>query len=110
MEAKDFKTETGPSRVIETFDRAGNPTLHRKEKTFAKTDLVEGGTQSHYIQTLHNALYDPNNGMHSHREDSTNFELQYKKVSKETFDFYMLFLKTKNSLYFTRAQRSFLND
>jgi len=110
MEHKDFKTGTDPSRTSESFDRAGNPTINKKEKTFAKIDLVEGGARAHYIQTFNNALYDPNNGMYSHREDNTNFELKYKKVSRETFDFYMLFLKTKNSLYFTRAQRSFLND
>jgi hypothetical protein len=110
MDSKDFKTEAGLTRTSESFDRAGNPTINKKEKTFAKIDLVDGGAQAHYIQTLNNDLYDPNNGMYSHREDNTNFELKYKKVSKDTFDFYMLFLKTKNSLYFTRAQRSFLND
>lgn len=91
---------------VTTYDRHGDEVISRKEKDMAKTIDKQSST-SYHIQTYEGVPYDPN-GMYSHRE--SNIELTYKKVSRETFDFYMLFLKTRNSLYLTRAQRSFLND
>jgi len=46
--------------------------------------------------------------MHSHRENY--LRMSYTGVSKETFDYYMMYLKTRNALYMTRSQRSFIND
>ena len=71
--------------------------------TFGDKEVKE----SFYAQTFQGGLYDPN-GMYSHRESA--IELKMSKIGKNTFDFYMLYLNTKNSLYLTRAQRSFLND
>tara|TARA_R110002110_G_scaffold172215_3_gene374940 strand:+ start:181 stop:510 length:330 start_codon:yes stop_codon:yes gene_type:complete len=88
------------------YGRHGDEVLSKKEKDMAKA-IQRSSSTSYHIQTYEGAPYDPN-GMYSHRED--NIELKYKKVSKDTFDFYMLFLTTKNSLYLTRSQRSFLND
>ena len=88
------------------YGRHGDEVLSKKEKDMAKA-IQRSSSTSYHIQTYEGAPYDPN-GMYSHRED--NIELKYKKVSKNTFDFYMLFLTTKNSLYLTRSQRSFLND
>ena len=109
MNQENFQTRNEEPVFSEFFDRTGSPVINIKERTYAKR-VEKGGSRAHYIQTFDNTPYDPNNSMYSHREGHINFELKYKKVSKETFDFYMLFLKTKNSLYFTRAQRSFLND
>jgi len=36
-------------------------------------------------------------------------DTKMRRVSKTTFDYYMIYLKTKNSIYLTRAQRSFLD-
>ena len=36
---------------------------------------------------------------------SSSVSRKFKKVSKECFDFYMKYLKTKNNLYFTRSRR-----
>ena len=92
--------------ITKVYGRHGDEVLGKKEKDIAKA-IHKTSSISYHIQTYEGAPYDPN-GMYSHRED--NIELKYKKVSKNTFDFYMLFLKTKNSLYLTRSQRSFLND
>jgi hypothetical protein len=101
---KDSKFET-------LFGRHGEPVLNKKETAMSKTVSDKFGEEdpreSHYVQTFQGGLYDPN-GMYSHRESS--IELKMSRVTKNTFDFYMLYLKTKNSLYLTRAQRSFLND
>ena len=93
------------------FGRHGEPVLNKKETPMSKKIVDTFGDkevkESFYAQTFQGGLYDPN-GMYSHRESS--IELKMSRVTKNTFDFYMLYLKTKNSLYLTRAQRSFLND
>jgi hypothetical protein len=99
------------SHVVERlFDRTGEPVINKKEKSYAKvikTTSRSGRYEHHYIRTYQSAPYDPW-GMHSHREDYVETKLQ--KVQAETFNFYMMFLKTRNMLYMTRAQRSFIND
>ena len=47
-------------------------------------------------------------GMNSNREKYLDTKL--KKVSKDTFDFYMIYLQTNNSIYLTRANRRFINE
>jgi len=75
------------------------------EKIFAK--VVEGTRQKvYYVLTYNNLLYDPL-GPDSNRESRINTEL--KKTNKQTFDYYMHYLKDKNRMYITRAQRSFIN-
>ena len=47
-------------------------------------------------------------GINSNRE---NFlETKLKRVSKDTFDFYLIYLQTNNSIYLTRANRRFINE
>jgi len=82
----------------------------KKNKAFAKisVDSTEAISKiTHYVSVYLNVLYDPT-GCYSNREQYLQTKL--KKVSKETFDFYYLYLMTNNSIYFTRAQRKFLND
>ena len=101
---KETKTEN-------LFGRHGEPVLNKRETPMSKVVVDKFNKaevkQSYYAQTFQGGLYDPN-GMYSHRESA--IELKMSRVSKNTFDFYMLYLNTKNSLYLTRAQRSFLND
>ena len=101
---KETKTE-------KLFGRHGEAVLNKKETPMSKKIVDTFGNkevkESFYAQTFQGGLYDPN-GMYSHRESS--IEVKMSRVTKNTFDFYMLYLKTKNSLYLTRAQRSFLND
>jgi len=107
MEYLDGSSKPSPPTVTEeAFDRLGEAIEHRNEKSYAKTKNANGH-KTYYVMTHRSALYDPW-GMHGHRED--HIQTQMQKVSLETFDFYMLFLKTRNSLYLTRAQRSFIND
>ena len=79
------------------FDRTGGVVINEKEKSFAKivtTTRRDGRSDSHYVRVHKGVPYDPW-GMHSHREDY--LEATLKKVSKDTFDYYMMFLKTKKS-------------
>ena len=60
----------------------------------------------YYISTYNNLPYDPI-GTNSHKARSGQVAL--KKTSRETFIWYIKYLETKNLVYFTRTNRSFLN-
>jgi len=94
----------------ELYNKLGQVSENQKEKTFAKLVQFSDNAnkpQNSYFITIHNNIpYDPY-GIYSHREQSLSTFL--KKVSKQTFDYYLLYLKTRNLLYMTRTQRSFLN-
>ena len=90
------------------IDRIGAETNDEK-KAFAKTliiDLGDNRQTKYFVRTHNNVPYDPN-GPYSHRETYLRTEL--KTVSKDTFENYTTYLKTKNQLYMTKAQRSFIN-
>lgn len=100
-------------RIVETsevsYDKSGKKTENTSQKVFAKSLATnEDGRNktSYFIATYNNAPYNIF-GPESHRENTLNIAL--KKVSKNTFDYYIKFLQTNNSLYITRANRSFLN-
>lgn len=94
--------------VVETtyFDKVGQETSNLKEKNFAKV-VVDRGRASYYIRTYQNMPYDPL-GAYSRREIFEDTKMD--RVSKNTFDFYLMYLKSNNSIYMTRAQRGFIND
>lgn len=86
------------------------PSENSKDKIFAnfnKITLGDGAVQKKYfIVTYNNIPYDPS-GIDSHRESTLNLRL--KQVSQATFDSYVLYLKNRNPIYMTKAQRSFIN-
>ncbi|NDD83575.1 hypothetical protein EBZ38_04735 [bacterium] len=92
------------------FNKFGETPSNEKEKIFAKYTKIELGSgdiqKKYYILTYKNIPYDPT-GIDSHRESS--LETKLKSVSQNTFDNYVLYLKTRNPLYMTKAQRSFIN-
>ena len=88
-----------------SLNKLGRPTAADSEKTFAK--MISSQNQTKYaILVYNNQPYDPY-GTDSHRESKLNLVL--KQVSQQTYNYYVSYLKTKNSLYMTRAQRSFIN-
>jgi hypothetical protein len=92
------------------FDKTGGVVIHKKEKSYAKvirTISRHSSTEKYYVKVHQGVPYDPW-GMFEHRENY--IETKFQSVSKETFDYYMMYLKTRNSLYMTRSQRSFIND
>ena len=62
--------------------------------------------KKHYAVMYNNNLFDPI-GTDGHRQHQIQLDL--KEVSQETFDYYCKYLKTKNKLHLTRAQRSMIN-
>jgi len=101
------KIELHTDEIEEKFyGRTGEFTDNKKERNYAKTKAGIDVTEIYFVRVYNKSLYDPL--MSSGRRVEYE-ETEYKLVSKETFDFYMLYLKTNNSLYFTRAQRGFVS-
>lgn len=69
-----------------------------------KDDQVK---ESYYIRIYQSVPFDPM-GPYARRE--RNLDTEMKKVSRNTFDYYVTYLKTNNSIFLTKAQRGFLND
>lgn len=104
-----IKKEVKTKHVDEvSFDKDGCVIEHKANKdSYAKVVYVDSKEYSYHIKVLDATLYDPL-GTYSNRRKY--LQAIFKKVSKATFDFYIMYLKTNNSLYFTKAQRGFLND
>jgi len=100
-----FVSEIKINKEID-FNKKGLHAINVKEKIFAK--IVESEKKSHYFIITHkNQIYD-HMGINSNRE---NFlETKLKRVSKDTFDYYLIYLQTNNSIYLTRANRRFINE
>jgi hypothetical protein len=77
-----------------------------KDKVYAKYIESEKETV-YFIKTYQNQPFDPM-GSNSSREKY--LETKFKKVSKDTFDFYLIYLQTNNSIYLTRTNRRFINE
>ncbi len=106
---------TLPFKNSETilFGRAGleleGEDKHRQPH-YAKIIKTEGKDQFvYYIRTYQGTLFDPQ-GPYGRRAKSMVRECKDRKVSKNTFDFYVTYLKTNNNIYLTKAQRGFIND
>tara|TARA_B100000029_G_C16715052_1_gene644739 strand:+ start:19 stop:348 length:330 start_codon:yes stop_codon:yes gene_type:complete len=103
---KDSISEPEKHEVL--FDRNGTILENKKTKDiYGKIVYVNGSEKSYHARVLQSNLYDPL-GTYSSRK--RYLESMFTKVSKNTFDFYMMYLKTNNSIYLTKAQRGFLND
>jgi hypothetical protein len=102
--------ETNISKSEKIYNKNGD-IASNNEKIFAReiiTALENGGTQRKYfIMTHNNVPYDPY-GIDSHRE-GRNLRIELKTSNKDSLYYYILYLKTRNSLYLTRTNRSFIN-
>jgi hypothetical protein len=110
ISSQEQNIDTKDDNIAQEYNKLGLPIVNPKEKCFAQhtsKDIGKGARQNkYYIITHNNIPYDPN-GPDGHRELYLTLEL--KSVSKQTFDYYLMYLKTKNSLYITRTQRSYIN-
>jgi hypothetical protein len=92
------------------INKLGVTTENKNDRTFAKiynTTTPNGEVLTkYYVLTFNNVPYDPY-GIDSHREKNLNTKL--RSTSKQVFDDYIVYLKTKNRLYMTRTQRNFIH-
>jgi hypothetical protein len=104
QELQNANTDT--NKVLEiSYNKVGKAISDESEFIFAKS--VSSDSNVKYAILVHNNQpYDPY-GVDSHRQSSLS--LKIKQVNKDTFNNYISYLRTKNSLYMTRSQRSFIN-
>lgn len=110
MRYVDGKFNHIDDRTVTLFGKTGNVLEdEQKHKTphYAKIVQRTEGSDSYYIRIYQSTPFDPM-GPYGRRERT--LDTQLKKVSKNTFDFYVTYLKTNNSIYLTKASRGFLND
>lgn len=105
------KLDNSQSTKVEiAFNKLGIEVVDSKDKVFAKStesNLGDNKKQNkYYILTYNNMAYDPY-GIDGHREKNLN--LQLKSTSKATFENYIKYLQTKNSIYLTKTQRNYIN-
>ena len=89
-----------PQQVNREFFGKSAANVEEKE-AFAYLAIVDD-SESYYILYDRAEIIDAYNDRFTRSSSKTR---RFKKVSKNCFDFYMKYLKTKNSLYFTRARR-----
>ncbi len=100
----DISTSDKKTELL--FNKDGLVSKSATETKFAKV-IGKENKYTYYIRIHQGSPYDPL-GPYGHRENY--LETALKKVSRNTFDFYVMYLKTNNSIYLTRAQRGYLND
>lgn len=97
-------------KTVILFGKTGNVLEGEEQHKLphhAKIVRTVEGSETYYIRTYQNTPFDPM-GPYGRRERT--LDTQVKRVSKNTFDLYVTYLKTNNSIYLTKAQRGFLND
>lgn len=110
MKYVDGKFLPQHDKKVVLFGRTGNVLeTSEKHKVPHYAKVLEGvdSKEIYYIRIYQSTPFDPM-GPYGRRE--RNLDTQMKRVSKNTFDLYVTYLKTNNSIYLTKAQRGFLND
>lgn len=94
---------------IKSYNKFGEVIINKADVVYAEykaIDLGERIQKKFFVLTSNGNLFDPR-GTDSHRSNSIRTEL--KSTSKQTFDYYVKYLQTKNTLFMRRAERSFIN-
>ncbi len=89
-----------PQQVDKQYFGKSADVVQEKE-AFAYRATVDE-SRSYYVLYDRAEIIDAYNDRFTKSSSSTR---RFKKVSEDCFDFYIKYLKTRNSLYFTRARR-----
>ena len=84
------------------YNRNGD-IVDSEAKAYAYTHNVESASNN-YVRFYRGQFLDPN-GIDDRKRPMASF----KKTNENTFDSYLSYLKTKNSIYLTRANRSHID-
>ena len=94
-----------PTKEYVYINKSGNVIANDRDKVYAQV-LVEGERETYSIITYQNAPLDP---MGRYQKRQAYLETKMTKVAKKTFDYYITYLQTNNSIYLTRTNRSYQN-
>ena len=98
------------NKIEETYYNVKGNVASRTERVHAAKIRIDLTNNTHQVKfqvlTHNNMLFNPL-GAEAYKTQSRDLKL--KVVSEKTFDNYVKFLKTKNNLYMTYANRSFID-
>jgi len=103
-ELRDIGIPDPVSIKTEYIDKNGVITEEKKDAYAYSTDV--DGYKTFFIKYVRGELCDPHNVHIS--SGLSKILANYKKVTENTYDNYVKFLETKNTLYFTRARRNLM--
>ena len=102
----DFTVNSkSPTKEYVYINKSGKIISNDRDKVYAQV-LIEGERETHYIVTYQNSPLDP---MGRYQKRQAYLETKMTKVAKKTFDYYITYLQTNNSIYLTRTNRSYQN-
>lgn len=84
--------------MIQYFNKEGN-SCEEKDAVCCKTQMKNG--EIYHIKSSYTRLYDPR----ELNDSDARTKWEFKKVSKEVFDYYMHFLKTGSKKHKLYAER-----
>lgn len=82
-------------------------TRRRRKKEGEGMEAYQVLEVTYFIRTHQHIPLDP---LGPYGKRDRNLDTKMTKVSKNTFDFYVTYLKTNNSIYLTKATRGVMND
>ncbi len=82
-------------------------TRRRRKKEGEGLEEFEVVEVVYFVRTHQNIPLDP---LGPYGKRDRNLDTKMTRVSKNTFDFYVTYLKTNNSIYLTKATRGVMND
>tara|TARA_R110000824_G_scaffold139163_1_gene304193 strand:- start:106 stop:429 length:324 start_codon:yes stop_codon:yes gene_type:complete len=94
-----------PQKEFIYINKSGQEINNDVDKVYAKV-LLDQKKETYFIVIYQNLPLDP---LGTYQKRQAYLETKMKKVSKQTFDYYLTYLQTKNSIYFTRTNRSYNN-
>lgn len=103
-------TDLNKNIAENSFNIKGIPTSSDNDKVFAKSldiDIGKDKTQKKFFIRIYNNIPLDPLGPEARRDIWIRTEL--RSVSQKTFEYYIKYLQTNNSLYMTRAQRSYID-
>jgi hypothetical protein len=103
--SKDAKKDT-ETKSYNAFGQSVSDDSDTVYAEYKAIDIGERVQKKFFVLTSNGTLFDPR-GTDSHRANQIRKEL--KSTSKQTFDYYVKYLQTKNTLFMRRAERSFIN-
>jgi hypothetical protein len=111
-ENPDFNTKPEPKKLFKNYNKMGVLVSNKDEYVMAKEIITQDGesqSSKYRLATYQGVLYSPG-GIHSNRERGVARFFKYKDVSKENFDMYVEFLKTRNLALYNAVSRKMLNN
>ena len=76
------------------------------DNDFLAKKTVLGKEEQYFVTLRSNELYNP---LSTHANRNSKFLTKLKKVDKQTFNYYIKFLETKNLKYFNLTNRGLIN-